>query len=72
MHERGVATGRHLVLAAFWVVDDPEAVADQVVEAIRGIPEPESGGVVTIAEPNVDRQLRAILRTVNLEEAANA
>lgn len=65
---------RHLVIAAFWTEDDPEAVTEQAANAIESYVdhEPDTGGIAAIAEPDVDRALRAFLRTVNLGEAADA
>lgn len=63
-----------LCICAFWVEDvDVEAVTKEMADAVAGVPGriPKSGAVVTINEEKVDHRLRAWLRAVQIEEAAD-
>lgn len=65
---------RHLIIAAFWVDGtDYDGSTLAVREALESVDhESGAGGIVAIEEANVDRELRAILRSVNIDEAADA
>lgn len=64
---------RYLTITAFWVDDDPDTATEAIVSAVEAVDkEPGTGGCVAIAERDVDRELRAILRSVNLGVAADA
>jgi len=64
---------RYLVLTAFWVDSDAESACDQTLLAVMQVDKvPHSGGIVAIEEGNVDAELRAVLRSVNLREAADS
>lgn len=63
----------HLVIAAFWTDADAKATVDAVFHGIDGLGIPGTGGISALAEGDVDRALRATLRTIEgLEDAANA
>jgi hypothetical protein len=60
-----------LVIAAYWTEDEADGATERLAEAI-GDHIPGTGSVVAIEEANVDRELRQFLRSVHLEEPANA
>jgi hypothetical protein len=64
---------KHLVIAAFWVDGaDYDGSTKAMLEATDGVDHiPGSGAIVAIEEGNVDRNLRAVLRSVDLDEAAD-
>lgn len=66
------ATGRNLIICAFWVegVEPDDATRALSVASVPGRIK-GSGAVVSIAAANVDALLRCWLRNVNIEEAAN-
>lgn len=60
-----------LIIAAFWAEDDALAPVQELVKVIdqSGINIKGSGGVASY--PDVDDDLRHVLRTLNQDEAAN-
>ena len=66
---------RYLIIAAIWAEGDPAPICDNIVDLIEGnVIErvPDAGVVVALEEGNVDAGLRAMLRTMGMDEVANA
>lgn len=62
----------NLIIAAYWTDDDAQEATRIAAEAIHGHLIPGTGSVVSLAEHSVDAGLRAFLRNLQLEEAADS
>lgn len=61
----------NLIIAAYWTEDDAADATAKMAEAVDGHI-PGTGGVVSLDVSNVDARLRHFLRSIQLDEAANA
>jgi hypothetical protein len=60
----------NLIIAAYWTDEKADLATAKLGASINGHIA-DSGGVVSIADKNVDVHLRVFLRRLQLEEAAN-